>query len=320
MADTDAAKYLDEPEIEVPPHAVLAPYFFMSETTLPAWMKVNLACIGSARRHHPAPSVLYAPVVIDRGVLVDHKLRIAVAEAYADTPVDGFLLWVDNLDEHSASGSDLTALVDLARRLREPDSREVINLHGGFFSILAGSRLGDNSFSGVIHGPEFGEFRGVVPVGGGIPIARYYVPQLHARVRYRDALRLFREKGWLESAKVFHQNVCDCEECQRTLGGNAENFSRFGEANVRTVRRKGGLARIDFPTAEASGRCLRHYLQRKRREYHAAMTFDADQLVTSVSRGYHELESVAGSDGVGHLKLWLRALGRDVRPADEFDQ
>ena len=172
--------------------------------------------------------------------------------------------------------------------------------------------------TGVTHGPEFGEFRGVVPVGGGIPIARYYIPQLHARVRYRDAVRLLQDNGWLESADVFHGNVCNCEECLRTLDGNAENFSRFGEANVRTVRRRGGLVRIDFPTTEASRRCLHHYLQRKQREYQAAATFDAEQLVRSVSRGYHQLREAVGPDGVGHLLLWLRALDRDVLPADSL--
>lgn len=68
-----------------------------------------------------------------------------------------------------------------------------------------------------------------------------------------------------------------------------------------------------------SKRCLRHYLQRKRREYQAAATFDAERLVRSVSLGFHQLKAVAGPDGVGHLQLWLRALGRDVVPAEESD-
>ena len=145
MRETDAAKYLDDEEIEVPPYAVVAPYFFMSETTVSDWMGVNINCIESSRRHHPAPAKLFASVVIDRGILVDPDLRKQVGEAYARTPVDGFLLWVDNFDEHSASRSELKAFVELARILRKGGTLEVINLHGGFFSVLVSSELGGNA-------------------------------------------------------------------------------------------------------------------------------------------------------------------------------
>jgi hypothetical protein len=317
MHETDAAKYLDVDEVEQPPYAVVAPYFFMSETTIHDWMEVNLSCIEDARNYCDGPSKLFASIVIDQGVLEDPDLRNDLASKYSKSNVDGVLIWVDDFDEQTTSRLQLRALVDFAAQLRTR-GREVINLHGGFFSILAGSELGGNAFSGVTHGPEFGEYRGVIPVGGGIPISRYYIPQLHARIRYRDALRMLREKGWLRTASAFHSNVCNCDVCTTALAGDAKNYRRFGESNVRTVRRKGGLVRIDFPTKQARDICLKHYLERKHREYRAADEFTVDQLVSAVSRGYHQFSSVAGLEGVKHLDLWLRAFGRKIVPEDEL--
>lgn len=314
MLNTDAAKYLEDDEVVVPPYAVVAPYFFMSETTVDDWLPLNIKCLEHALSCRRGEAKLFASIVIDQGVLEDPALRAKVADAYVRLEVDGFLLWIDNFDEQAASRSELVALVDLAKRLRREGAREVINTHGGFFSILAASALGGGAFSGVTHGPEFGEYRGVVPVGGGIPISRYYVPQLHARVRYRDALRMLRAKGWLDSAEAFHEYVCECEVCKETLAGDAAGFQRYGESTVKTVRRKSGLVRIDFPTSDARDRCLRHYLQRKRREYLAASTCDGEQLITSVSRGYHQFKRAAGLEGVKHLRLWLRAFGTDIKP------
>jgi hypothetical protein len=181
-------------------------------------------------------------------------------------------------------------------------------LHGGYFSVLAAGVLGDSAMSGVAHGPEFGEHRSVIPVGGGIPIARYYVPQLHARMRYRDTLRLLRAKGWLRDAETFHGSVCDCNECRRTISGDIANFRAFGVGEVKPVRRGTGIARIEYPTEETKKRCLRHYLQRKAIEYQFAATANAEQIREDLREGVREFEEVAGLEQVAHLDVWNNVL------------
>ncbi len=314
MSDTGAAKYLDPDEREVPPYALVAPYFFMSETTVDDWIDLNISCAEEAVTQVSGEHRVFASVVLDRGVLQDESARNRLVERYRTVGLNGVLIWVDSLDEYTASSHELECLVKLASGLRADIGREAINLHGGFFSILAASELGAGALSGVTHGPEFGEHRAVIPVGGGIPIARYYVPQLHSRVRYRDAVQLLKAKGWLRSAEAFHKNVCDCSECATTLSGDVGKFSLFGEANVRNVKRRAGLVRIEFPTPETSKRCLHHYLQRKDREYRAVENMTGAGLVQSISAGYHSLAEVAGPEAVRHLRVWLRALGQDIAP------
>jgi hypothetical protein len=147
-----------------------------------------------------------------------------------------------------------------------------------------------------------------VPVGGGIPIARYYVPDLHVRVRYRDALRAFRAASWLDSAEDFHENVCNCEECVRVLAGDPNNFAQFGDSTTKSVRRGRGIVRIDYPKKETTEVCLKHYLQRKRREYLASTAMSAKDLLENLRLGAEKYEPILGPDGVSHLRNWRRVF------------
>ncbi len=307
MEDSKSAKYLDGQE-EFDPHALVAPYFYMTEGTLEDWLPINAQAAKIACQVRGSASQIWPSVVVSQGVVTSRECRQHVVDAYKDLPVSGFLLWVDDLDEQDASGAELRGLLDLASGLRQNGSRSVLNLHGGYFSVLAASALGGHALSGVAHGPEFGEHREVVPVGGGIPIARYYVPQLHSRVRYRDALRMFSAARWLTSAEVFHAEVCDCDECTRVLDGDPANFREFGEGTVKSVRRRHGIVRIEFPTGDTKLRCLRHYLQRKYREYVAAAAADEDVLLKNLELAESKFRDVGGLDTVAHLRLWRRVL------------
>jgi len=308
MKEADAAKYVDD-EIK-PPYAVVVPYFFLTETTYADWLPI---CIDAAKQtcanvgDGGGPKVFTA-VVVSQGILLDDSAQEAISDGFSSAALDGYLLWVDDLDEKSASKGELAGLLKLARRLRADGRREVINLHGGYFSILAAGVLGKSALSGVTHAPEFGEFRSVVPVGGGIPIARYYIPSLHTRVRYRDALRMFTAKDSLHSAASFHEGVCDCEKCKEVLANDAANFTLFGESTVKSVRRKHGIARIEFPTTEAKRRCLCHYLQKKRIEYQFAETASDKQLLSDLDSGIQAYQDVAGLEGVAHLQRWKDTL------------
>lgn len=310
MQENDAAKYLDDRECS-PPYAVVAPYFYLTETTYQQWLPVVKRAAGFAREFVGSDTKVFTSVVVGQGILVSDEARKEIAQEFASSPLDGFILWADNLDEQSASTLELWGLLDLAERLRGSGNREVINLHGGYFSILAAGALGGGKyFTGVTHGPEFGEFRGVVPVGGGIPIARYYVPRMHARMRYRDAQRIFNALGWLKDATTFHDNVCKCEKCRSVIDGDIENFTLFGAGNVKSVRRKHGIVRIEFPTGETKLRCLCHYLQRKKLEYEAAADVDSKKLLTELESGAEQYGDVAGLEAVSHLRVWHRIFAK----------
>lgn len=310
MKESDSAKYMENPDAELPPYASIAPYFYLTESTIDDWLPLNVEAAQQAVQYL-GNARCFAAVVVSQGILLNDRAIAEIVKQLSAIPLAGYLLWADNLDEQSAASAELRGLLGLARGLRAGGRREVINLHGGYFSILSAGALGDGAMSGVAHGPEFGEFRSVVPVGGGIPISRYYIPNLHARVRYREALAMFQKMGYLESSDSFHKNVCNCEQCVETIGGSYANFTLFGEGTAKSVRRKHGLVRIEFPTIDAKLRCLRHYLQRKHREYVASSEASRDVLLDNLRKGEAEYRDVAGLDGVAHLKLWRRVFGVD---------
>ena len=224
--------------------------------------------------------------------------------------MEGCLIWIDNFDEQNVPMVELQAMKEFCTELKKSMS-EVINLHGGYCSIMLGGDVGGNCLTGVAHGPEFGEFRSVVPVGGGIPIARYYIPRLHRRVRFREALDLFTSEGWLNSLKDFSNHVCDCEECKDTLGGDVDNFTKFGEGEVKNVRRGRGMVRIEFPFSATKLRCLRHYLQRKNREYEFVRKANPDEMRKEIKDSIEEYEPFLGREGIDYLIRWRKTLAPD---------
>lgn len=307
MASSDAMKYLDG-AVQLRPTALVAPYFYLTETTYRDWLPIAVRSVALARELQPAARI-YTSAVVNQGILLNDVAFEEVATQLSAMNVDGYLLWIDSLDEQKAGTQILSRALSLARCLRgAAKSKAVINLHGGYFSVLAAGTLGEDAFSGVTHGPEFGEVRAVIPVGGGIPIARYYLPQLHSRVRYRDVIRMLGAKGWHADAATFHANVCACPECTATINGDIANFLEFGRGNDRAVRRGSNMVRIEYPTAEAKIHCLRHYLQRKRIEYQFAGTASREQLTNNLQEGIAQLAPVVGLDGVSHLQIWQDVL------------
>lgn len=314
MRDNDALlKYLDPEETNFTPYALVAPYFYMDETTYQLWLPVMRQAIELAKETDKQNRI-FGAVVVSQGVILNPRIMEEIARELNAAKPNGYLLWVDNLDEQAAGGAELQGLLQLAKMLRDNGEREVINLHGGYFSVLAAGVLGTGRyFTGVTHGPEFGEYRSVVPVGGGIPISRYYIPKLHARVKYRDAVPIFGEKGWLDDAPVFHKNVCNCDECRATLSGNIKNFTAFGESVPKLVPRRGGaIVRIDYPTTAARKHCLQHYLQRKAMEYQLSATGSEANVLADLKSGVDDFADVIGLEGVSHLHLWARAFGKTL--------
>lgn len=306
MKEADAIKYFIEPP-NLSPQAFIPPYFLLSGHSWERWLPLMLKGAQVAKDILVGRK-LFVAVVISRSLLADNDATNQIAEQLRSLDVGGFVLWVDNFDEQGAGLQLLQKLLSFASLLRNGGRREVINLHGGYFSILAAGQLGRRIFTGVTHAPEFGEYRAVVPVGGGIPIARYYVPHLHSRERYRDTQALFQRMGALADAQTFHEKICDCDECKATLEGDVANFVRFGAGKLKEMRRGSGTVRIDFPTTETKLRCLRHYLNCKAREYAMSDSASGSDLILDLKEGEERYRSMLGMEGVEHLYNWRRVF------------
>lgn len=311
MSDSDVnKKYLEHTEEDLKPYCLVAPYFYMTESTYKYWLPLMEDALKISREFEEFSSCkIFSSIVVSQGVLLDKDIIDTIITRFQAAPVDGFLLWVDGLEEFNAGRIELVGLLELSTGLRNNFSREVINLHGGYFSILAGGGQFKNSYlTGVAHGPEFGETRAVVPVGGGIPIAKFYIPNLHNRVKYNDALTFFSYKGWLKDASTFYENVCNCNECQSVIGNNISNFRLYGITDSKPVMRGNGFVTIDYPTKETKEHCLRHYLQIKKAEYQFASNTNRTELLSNLQKGIDEYIDITGMDYLSYLQTWINVL------------
>lgn len=314
MADSEWNQYLLQPKNQLEPTALVSPYLFINEANFRRWFPTVVGFVASAYKQR-GDSKLFVPIVLSKGALLSPEIRAAIFEYLAEEKLDGFLLWIDDLDESEAAGGTLAALLELARGLRKRPEQHIINLHGGYFSVLAGGNLGAGALTGVAHGPEFGEHRAVVPVGGGIPRPKFYLPQLHTRIPYREAQAYLKDLGLLEDSATFFANVCDCDECRAVLKDGIDKFTSYGDATVKLVRRDRGFTRMEFPTSIAKQQCLRHYLERKAREFDFAATSEPTVLLEDLRSGYVLFRDIA-PESAGHLAVWAKVFGEDLEPTN----
>ena len=307
MESSEDRKYttFESYELTMSPYALIAPYFFLQETTYNNWLEININLVDQTINKLESGEMCFAMVVLGRGILTNSEAFDEIVSKYRETNVHGFIVWIDDLPEFDSGSAELNGLLKLACKLNA-GCKEVINLHGSYFSVLATNpNWKQSSFTGVCHGPEFGEYRSVVPVGGGIPIAKFYIPSLHNRVRYKEAVNLFRGNGYLKSADVFYKNVCNCDECRKNIKNDPEKlFIMYGESSISHRRTKFGIVSIEYPTAETKLRCLRHYLQRKNIEYINAKSKSLYELKNEIDYGISEF----CEDYIGYLSLWKKSL------------
>ncbi|MGB5106713.1 MAG: hypothetical protein WBP29_08725 [Candidatus Zixiibacteriota bacterium] len=291
---------------QLAPDFLISPYTYLEADNWQLHLKKNLHMLDAFR--HAATSLdpkreVYAQLVLSQEVLTDNQSANAIADSYLLSGISGIVLWIDSFSETKASSHLLAAYVEFIRRLRQGESKVII-LHGGYFSIALSGSI-DARIDGVGHGIEYGEQRAVIPVGGGVPLAKYYFPRFHKRVDYYpDAQDILIEMKWIESQKSFYANVCSCNTCKSVIIDEVQsNFEEFGETKDSLVNGR------PYPTAQAMRKSREHYLNCKIAEYER---IKKDGLTKNIEllRETAELASKIKSHDFGHLTRWVEILQR----------
>jgi hypothetical protein len=308
--DASYIAYLAEAEGRsnlVQPSLVVAPYFFLTPQFFDEWLNVDIRSLGFAREFAKERRVpLAAQIVISQDVLMRDELRRQLTETYSSANPDVVLLWIDRFSEHEQSIDELAAYVSLVSQLSK--TGPVVNLYGGYFSIAA-ARFGPlhGKLVGVCHGLEYGETKPTVPISGGVPVAKFYIPRLHERLSPRVATRIIRALGGFDSAERFYQNICNCATCKKVIRRQPEReFGEYTTTKISTFWRSGRRVSMDFPTASASDLCTQHYMWCKHREYTDKR--DLSSTCDGFLREFDVLKRTVGLDYVGHCKTWPAAL------------
>ncbi|MBW3568586.1 hypothetical protein KY385_00440 [Candidatus Parcubacteria bacterium] len=303
VKEQDDWKYLkfklkDQKSSEPAPSGLIAPYFYMSEVSYDRWLDINVKLINASIAHS-GESELMAQLVIAKDVLTSPEDPISkIIEEYGNSEAKAVLIWVDQFNTVNASKTELAAFRRLAEGLKSKGKR-VIDLYGGYFSVLLSKK---EILDGVCHGLEYGESRAVKPVGGGIPMAKYYFYPLHYRMRFTDFLTVHKAMGWGVSKKSFNSKVCSCENCEDG------DIQKFGITTPVRIKRKSGIVTLNYPTQETKDRSLIHYLNCKRREFKTVQSKSIDELKKELIDSINTYENVLGIESVSHLNRWNDTL------------
>lgn len=292
------AKYLDEGDAV--PEWLLAPYFLLTAGNMETWLDINCLLIGESAQTVGHGEELHGVILIERALLSQEDYLNTIIARYADQPVRGYLLWVSDLPETEIStweGRNLQRLVSALAGI----GKSVYAAYGGYFSLL----LSKAGMSGICYGPGYGEARNAVPVGGGLPSAKYYLPPVHARLPHREVQLAISHKP----VEEFYEQVCACPVCRSVMHGGPNEFSQFGLSERRSKLTPDGVyVEYEFPTERTKEICNFHFLHSKRVEAEIVELADVPVLLEQLDCARLEYEPYLGSAGVDHLSNWKNAL------------
>lgn len=305
----DEAKELIGDISKLQPKFLISPYFCLAVHPWREWLKINVACYRRMRElFEDLPT--YFGLVLSRDRLND---RDEIIDALSSVNPDGILLWIDEHVEEALGKAEIERYVSLLHGLDQV-SDTIYNSHGGYLSILLCHSEAGGLLNGVGHAMNYGEHRAIVPIGGGLPMAQFYLLSVHSRLRYADAASIIQPKGWLSSIEQYRENVCRCHQCQELLeekGGAEAAFAEYGKSSPVTIRRRSGtIVRLEYPTKGAKQAATRHYLYNKAKEFEDIQEKNFRELLREIIDAYNAISSDAGEDFVGHLFTWHEALSR----------
>ncbi len=295
LREKDDEEYLVFGRGEVRPKALLAPYFYM-ETLEDGWFDLNLSL---AKRSVAAAEdiPLYAMICVSPDLLNDEESAQKLALSYRKLDCAGYFLWLSDFIEDRAKRTVLRTLV---RFLNAFQHKAVYNAYGGYLSQL----LAFKGITGTCHGPGYGEHRDVLPVGGGLPSAQYYVRPIRKRMVYAEA-----ELIVPDSVEDFYARICDCSVCRALVKNDMGGFEEFGKFETKVSERG---RKYTYSTPDSIRNCAFHYLQVKKREYSEIATAIKNGTVSTINSSLQTdaqwLKPRVGDHGIAHLKLWQEVL------------
>ena len=306
--DDEFREYIEYIGVVKEPEFLIAPYFYMTEDNYENWLTLNKKIIQRAYEQKAifGNPYVYAQLVIDKHLLTDTDKHKEIIKNYS--LADGLLYWVDGFDESTAKLDELTAVKNFVSDYKSVNPlKPIISLYGGYFSEL----LLNFGLDGVVHGLEYGESRDVVPVGGGIPLSKFYLPSLKQRIAANTMLSILRIRE-INSLKKFHKEICDCEVCREIIKDDniIEGFNNFIKGKPKRIvyKKSGNVREIEYPERESKERCLFHYLEVKNREFTDIKNKSKQELVDELHQSYDTYKNIFSEHQISYLTRWANVI------------
>ncbi|MDE5553407.1 MAG: hypothetical protein K2I67_02560 [Malacoplasma sp.] len=273
------------------PRLIIAPYFMLknsySNNEMSAWINLNQSALNSfISKFDSSNYPIAAQLVLEKSVLDslgdDTNLLEKIIRAYTNDKFEMIFIWIDNFSPLESDIHTSKAFAKLVKELNRIGKKPIMS-YGGYDSILLCHKDSPTRLYGVAQSVGYGEKRQITPVGGGLPINKYYFPLTHQRLKTEDVGTILSAKGYFDSnfskkerAHRFYSNICACPQCKKIIGDNFDNFNKYNLSIAFTMR--SGIRR-NRPTQEALDISSRHFLYNKKYEWDSILTNEFKDLV-----------------------------------------
>lgn len=298
------------------PSFIIPPYFYMTKSTYLDWLKPNTSFINYSLEYFSNYNIA-AQIVASKEIFTTKHMMTKIIEAYSETKVKNIFLWIDSFDEHEASTYELLGFCDMIKGFNN-NGINVYNLYGSFFSTILTSypeKTGPK-LTGVTHGLEYGEYRPVVPVGGGIPSSKYYFMPIHKRLDYHPSSKALEKMNFFnidnaKAARQYFKKICNCSLCvNEVIVNDIANFKKFESTEIYEFKRKGSTQRRTHANKETKSICAIHYQLNKEQEFEILKNMSFSNVIKMLENNYEEYLKLGALDisSLAHLKRWSDVL------------
>lgn len=285
-------KYLRYVNVGPKPKVVIAPYFMlkkeMTENQILEYIELNRKCLEKFSLYQEKQELHYpvaAQLVIDREILKNKDLCGLIKEYYNYDGYEYIFLWISDFSSFECSLEEKKKYYDLLKTLNQMGKKPLM-AYGGYDSILLTQVQMPVRLFGVAQSVGYGEARSITPVGGGLPVNKYYFYPLHRRMRFDEALGILMENGYFSSEKSnaehaddYYAEICNCEQCKKIIKNDIDNFRVYNESIPYTVNARYGEIKRNRPTTEATLVAAFHFLFCKNNEWEQVNNEDRQELI-----------------------------------------
>ncbi len=197
------------------PEYIIPPYLIIDDSELAPYseyLKFNIKAIKHANSLlKNSPHKILSIIPISKPLLLDEVVISKIIDEYTKVKTDAFGIWISGLNEITEARL-LTILVAILHKLKESTKKPIINLYGGFFSLILSSL---NLLDGVAHGIGYAESRNAYELPGPLG-PRYYNPITHNFETIEGILTIYMNDPSVK---------CKCPYCKKYDLKNFENIA-----------------------------------------------------------------------------------------------
>ncbi len=261
-------KYLQFVKLGPSPKVVIAPYFMLKSTydssTIQSWLNVNRVSAEKFVEFNSNSYPVAIQLVIDKGILEWEGLINQIYNTYTGIKAEYAFIWIDEFNGFQASKKQLVQFKSLLQVLTRLGIKPIM-AYGGYDAILLCNSDCAYRMYGVAQSVGYGESRAITPVGGGLPVNKYYFPPLHSRLNMSEVIPILLQKGYFsmdktDAANRFYSEICSCKQCKSIIRSDINNFHAYNDSVPFKIR--GSITR-NRPTSDANLISAMHFMYAK---------------------------------------------------------